>query len=977
MAKSILTLPNEILGEIFSQRCLSNADLTRIQLTCKLFRANVDREGCPSRRYTFRVDAQGHPTWRLMRYLLENPTLGQRFYEINVEWTRRDASKRETWLDDWGWSEEEREKIAEVCDEWCIRWDTEMSIIRGKNSEALLALLLCFTPNLRRLELGELRTHLVVHSHAEWRSGVALQCICPQSEWSDNCEEAFDSACDENTPDHEIGLYLFENLPYMFPAREESRKQGKERLRYGRYSRDIDEAAVTKPANEKAQVLPGLAGLEFFKIGGHGPSSGFSEDRSYCSSAVFQFFLLPRMKSIEAYNVCDFAPRWSDVSRKMYSISVPQPSEDELRGKCRAKVLILTTMPNMNYINLPGSEPFCEAVARASGCLESVVIWTKELPNEANEALARLFVENNKTSQQTVLINGGGFGTDGVFVPDAARRVLVSRRQEHWEKSRALRGDVETKPSPIEKIEPNVLLKITSFLGKRCSLNFLLSSKSFQDPRYHRALVKLEFKTNLISPENRALYNNLGHLEGMIDVRYSPLVSDEYPESGALRSALEAVRRGNPTLDLKRFNIHLNSYPDKSLEDYIANAYARLDASASGSTEFPPSSTVNRTKDRDASEGSKSTDDTQTDDKYTRLLGILKSFSEEKAPSDPFEIHISAQLGQAFLLKFCDMTRLTSLNLLTGWDRNYDKNPDDLRERVEGFTSLFSGLAEQCTRLKSLVIHGTSDWRHQIIKDSSDLEKLKELWSSLQLLQEAVWRLKSVRELTVCFGYICHPSFLLLPPEGVKSLTYQGAMTPGWWRKFANHPFEGVETLRLGCGPLDEYERPHFKILEDEEQIRKKTSEIRLGAVKISGLRSLEFTNLAALGDHYPYDFLELMLQNNPRLSKACLSVHAKDLSARCSGKFQKNLPHIIEKQGKILLQRLQGNFIRRKDHYVMEYLMKNRALPHRNDMCGKGMFEDKMEGVIVERMVKDIEERYIEAFREGLAAAIRGGLAG
>ncbi|KAF3907171.1 hypothetical protein ABW21_db0207653 [Orbilia brochopaga] len=148
---SILELPTEILLEIFSDNSLTPEDLARCQQTCRTFRGVTEHLKID---YTFKVDSTTQSTWRLARCLLMNPNMGNRFRSIKVTWHRRRPRKPRTWASQWHWTLAERKQIEDLTAEW-LSSQTIYAIAAGLNSEAVLPFLLCFTPNLQSLDLGE------------------------------------------------------------------------------------------------------------------------------------------------------------------------------------------------------------------------------------------------------------------------------------------------------------------------------------------------------------------------------------------------------------------------------------------------------------------------------------------------------------------------------------------------------------------------------------------------------------------------------------------------------------------------------------------------------------------------------------------------------------------------------------------------------------------------------------------------------
>ncbi|KAF3204302.1 hypothetical protein TWF679_009866 [Orbilia oligospora] len=856
MTVTILSLPNEILSNIFNDRCLSNADLTRLQLTCNLFRDNIERQ--TSRRYTFRVDAQGHPTWRLIRSLLKNPKLGERFSEITVRWERRNASKKETWTETWLWEKDETEKIDALCEKWCIDDRTQHCIGAGFNSEALLPLLLVYTTNLKSLDLGDVVQGLSLR----WQSRVSRP-------------------------------YGWNGMTHVKRSERES-------------------------PDPNSAILPGLANLEHLRIGGedaqrHGP---------FPSLDVFMFFLLPAIKTIQAFGISDHNPYviggWTG------------PTGDE--NVSTVKHLVLRTVKNRHetMMLMTGQTQvqakvtkFVDVVAGITRNLESVYVKTGE--DKGSEALGRVFLKNNKATlvPTNIIVDGHGFDDEGVFIPGIERKKALALKQKLWEQNRAnlAASNVSAIPSVIAPVD------------------YLPSS--------------------LISHDDLVIHKTLAQLESPIYIGWSPGIQDGAPEFSGLRATLEAIKKGD-IQGPKHIELNLTSYqPDDSIKikpSRWGRLFREFEEDEPESDSESPLTTI-----LPSGQATTSEDDVPFN-KQTTILSILKSFSKEKDPSENFRMTIKINLTDISILKFCDMTKVTNLQLEEIWDGRQKR----IGRSVDKLVMALSGLTDH---LKTLSLEGEPYRRNA----GKELEPA-DLWDKLQVLQEAVWKMKSLRSLTVSNHYLFHPSFILLPPEGVINLTYLGTVSPLWWRKFASYHFAGVEELTLGCAGLgnDGVERKYLQ--SSGEEIWNQPGEFRLGSIQVSGLRWITFQNLTDLGLHYPTDLLLLVLQNNPRISEHSLRVLVEDRSDRFkSGKLKKRLPAFVERHSQWLLGILQNSYSDLKDESIMEYLLTKKTLP--NDRIEEGLFEAEIEKVMAERMVKEFEERFAAIFAEETTKALRKSL--
>ncbi|KAF3921999.1 hypothetical protein ABW20_dc0105145 [Dactylellina cionopaga] len=153
------SLPVEIFREILLDECLRVADRVAIKRVCKYFYDVVERF-CPvisEGSYVLHVDDNEHRTWKFARSLLVDPDIGKQFADISVEWHRRALNDApEKWTKLWEWTKEEKAQIRKITKEMKFTFDTTKTILDGVNSEALLPLIFCFTPNLKALNLGDI-----------------------------------------------------------------------------------------------------------------------------------------------------------------------------------------------------------------------------------------------------------------------------------------------------------------------------------------------------------------------------------------------------------------------------------------------------------------------------------------------------------------------------------------------------------------------------------------------------------------------------------------------------------------------------------------------------------------------------------------------------------------------------------------------------------------------------------------------------
>ncbi|KAK6331307.1 hypothetical protein TWF730_004392 [Orbilia blumenaviensis] len=163
---SVTALPPELLLQIFGE--LDIADIYNLKRSCKRFNdiSQHSRHSC-----VFKIDAPGHPTWKLIRYLLRNPDVGKQVVDIRVEWHRRGSTENDhIGREQWTWTKREMEAIELIIrgTDPSITLRLETAIFGGINSEALFPLLLIFTPSLESLDLGVVNEQLITYPHGNY-----------------------------------------------------------------------------------------------------------------------------------------------------------------------------------------------------------------------------------------------------------------------------------------------------------------------------------------------------------------------------------------------------------------------------------------------------------------------------------------------------------------------------------------------------------------------------------------------------------------------------------------------------------------------------------------------------------------------------------------------------------------------------------------------------------------------------------------
>ncbi|KAF3143720.1 hypothetical protein TWF703_010126 [Orbilia oligospora] len=768
MVTSILSLPNEILFQILGDECLSNGDLGRAECTCRLFQANIQEYIAPRRRYTFWVDAVDQPAWRLVRHLLANPKLGEQFVEINVKWKRRIAGDKETWTKDWKWKRKEVSRIRKLTTRWKMNTRTAYNILRGKNSEALLPLLLCFTPNLKSLDLGNINRDIMDFGRSEHVQALEALGVDINYEIG-SAPGIYSSESQMFMPDNHQ-LFFFDNLEYQ---NEGGFNEGPRKL------------------------PPGLSNLEHFSLGAWG-----KDEKPFNAQDLFPAFCFPKIKSIHASGLID-------NSNDMYSIARYTPNSRKI-SPVKHLTLEFYGRERSTSIRLDS----IKRIARITRNLETLIIRNKssriyDSTKKRDEKLARRFLKYSKdTLDPTRLrINGGSFTNAGEYDEDAEKREGVARRQRLFEQT----------------------------------------------------------QTRLRNP----------------NVSTEELLLQNMP--------IQALANVSRDRNLAPFDDSTRPGPD--------------------------------------------------------FFAAVKKYSERKSPHE-FSLRIEMNAQSAELFGLCDIGKLTNLQL----DSRFGKFLEAENE-LEEFINLLA-IASISGQLKVLTLGGNHYKRKA--------KRLDSLWDSLDALQKVVSSLKSVTSLTVKHGYLFHPSFLLLPPENVKVLSYMGRMSPCWWRKFAKHPFTGIERLDLSCNSLDSHETKSLGIADEETYAS--FTDFRLGELEVSGLKWLSVSE--SQSSAYPADFFERILKNNPQLPPYCLQAIVKNKRDLFTENMKAKIPQIVSSCGNELNRQLTKALEGCTQDFATTFLRRQQPL--------QPDFEKVMANSSLELLTKQFENEHALSFVKNCAEALR-----
>ncbi|KAF3161341.1 hypothetical protein TWF788_002548 [Orbilia oligospora] len=905
---SICALPNEILTQIFRNKSLSNKDLTNAQLACRLFKDNIQSFITSNRHYIFRVDEVSQPTWKLIRHLINNPELnsGHQIVSITVEWHRRIAKSEDTWTKPWFWTDAEQSKLESLFYKYRLTDETRLNILHhGRNSESLLPLLLYFTPNLKFLDLGNIDGHILDDTGVKCTQSLeALSSYwnrSPQREYLDERE----------TLQSEEILFFFDNL-------------------------------------EHSGSLPALRGLRYFSM-----EYEDGIDSRYSETTLRPILGLPSIESIQA----SFTTKGEYRDGSKYNFGV--------EGTSSVKFLGLSVSGTGGH-----SQEYFFSLAKLTGNLSHVNISRKYKSGEitrtleGDEEIARTFLQYNRATLQSskIFINGGGFNDDGKYDGDAKRRKMVFERQRLFELNRC-RGPSSRPPSPFIALKPLLLSHIIPHLSRTDIYNLMLSCKALKDIcqrnlwsifLFHKAE---NIKTHPLK-ERCLNINNWAELEkriekyGIEDIENLETldIGDEVfvlSDGGIYDTTVNKKRvftifsdqlRNGSTPNLKLVSIQLGCYgvhcsPFDSFFD--TSSFPSMFGGSGFSSRLP----------------SATPSDNAAENACKEFLTLIKNYSGPLLPSK-FSLHLTinirSQYNSEALLAYCDLTKLTKLQLIGKRCRNLTDATSQLDRLVKILSIVSSSSPNQ--QLKSLEIEA---FEYQNDADAESPENSEGLQEKLEVLQSLVFGLTKLRKLKV-EGSIFDPSFILLPPSNVKSLSYSGRNTPPiWWEKFSKYPFTGLEDLTLIFGY--------------------RTSDIKLPAlqnIQLSSLREITVSEDAynKYSGSHPPGFINLIINTNAGLSPRCLQTIADKKADRCNYYISWRIPKIVELCG----GELEGMLKTAVAGYAKKLI--DEVTVEKKGVLNEG-FDEEVEDKVAGLVAEEFEKVIVGIFAEKCKEIVRGRL--
>ncbi|KAK6522993.1 hypothetical protein TWF281_002417 [Arthrobotrys megalospora] len=847
---SILALSNELLAKILADESISAADHMKASQVCRRFNQLVERD----RKYSLAIDAWSHPTWKLVRRLLQNPQLGEQIVDITVTWERRmDSFSRTRAPTDWAWTPEEEQKISEMCKEWGINEKTTRLILGGKNSESLLSLIVCFTPRLKSLDLGNIDANIMRISQRD---------SAPE-EWADEAEEAAVEVLRQGRNfglDHDCGD----------ACGDEGDCQGPENWDFGDWTEWYESKDHSLLFFENLQdnfdgkvigsrkLPPGLANLQYFSTGMEMWGTNHSARVWYWNICLV--LLLPRIHTVRFSANSWVRPQY--VYDRLWMLSI-QPREPHPTRLSTAKRLEVLTSPFRDIRDEPHHtyrESF-EKIAGITGNLEWVYLRTREnervcgvdATREEDELLVESFLRHNPNTlkSSSILINGSSFDEDGIFRTDAERRRDVANKQKAFELHRARYPPEETKISPIEKLGGDLISKILCHVDKKDTYSLMLTCHILHDvccPHiWSDIYIRPDFyeQDEPISYWNNICLNN----PSMGELRQ---ICSEYGVSKLKHVERITFAEGALYLSKNLCRANIEFLIDQMQQGSIPNL-KQLDIQSS---EFDKSIS-NRSE-------------------IQRFLKEVKRHSEKLALAN-FSLRARINLEEYPPLNPFELFDLAKLRHLYISAITY--SAVEMRQVTDRF-SLLADILAASPNLEYLSISCNGLLAYTIVPE--------ELSEQLRVLQKRVLELKKLHTLYIWDALI--DRLFLLPPAGCRVVGYGGCPSGAWWQKFAEHPFSGIEELYFDFPPgtygLDEEEEEVYNSDRDGTSLSA-IRNLKLEGIKFSSLTRLAITRMEyqRVGKWftlhaYPANFLELIIKENKQLSRGFLEFLASRIAS-------------------------------------------------------------------------------------------------
>ncbi|KAK6349269.1 hypothetical protein TWF730_010019 [Orbilia blumenaviensis] len=826
---SFIPLPNEILAKIFSDECLSDIDLSKTVQACKLFREVVQEY--PGRKLTFIVDAPSLIGWRFVRCLLRNPEIGEYFREIKLEWDRRAyglPEDEDRWTDTWNWTEQEKEQISTFCAKWDINEKTTSLILEGRNSEPLLPLILCLTPKLKSLDMGDVDPQIMnirdnCTSRDQRRSAreYLIYKFGPKDPFSPDRYPFQDISGARNRIQEEYGtilkmhrprdhsIFFFDNLQYRVGGGE------------------------VKPKS----LSPGLASLEYFSIGCSKTRKDVYGGKNHVPGFL-PVLLLPRIETIEivenihkdlvptyfGYHPFDTQELYNDglSTAKRLTIRLMLANHDEQHDKdafIRFFTKISRIAANLEYVHIHTQHPHRYAETSA-----------------LDEEVTKIFLQNSRNlDPKNILVNGGSFDETGKFFADEGRRRAVARKQRLYQLAQGKR--VLKPPPPIVTHSRTLVPGILKYLLRKDVFSLMLSCKALHEICHPYLWSGFHFTT-----VDACLNSDNVFRHTIPSFRYKHLIDSIQRQDGGVLEHLEwlgfnltfyvygVTKYAKQLLSTLSDQIQLGNTPKLkylhiSWGDMLSNPVPYLGCSW-----------------------------LFDDPENIRLHHTIKAYAESRPLEDftiSLEVSIDTLLTEAPSL--LDLSKLKTLVL--SLSRHLPE------EQINSSTDLFA----HAPNLENLTLENNMSFG--------------ELEDAFPGLQHAVSGLKRLESLSIGDRYHSLLLALIVPPPSCKTVSYQGRATSTWWEKFAKEPFPNVERMILNCEEISE------SCIESKSGGElTPINKMMLGDIGVSGLKWLSvnpwgYSNKDIAFKGYPPDFVPRMVKQNRNLSKECLKQLSSQLA--------------------------------------------------------------------------------------------------
>ncbi|KAF3183593.1 hypothetical protein TWF225_000315 [Orbilia oligospora] len=236
-------------------------------------------------------------------------------------------------------------------------------------------------------------------------------------------------------------------------------------------------------------------------------------------------------------------------------------------------------------------------------------------------------------------------------------------------------------------------------------------------------------------------------------------------------------------------------------------------------------------------------------------LHALHKYTQSKSIHD-FSLRIEASTIRSFLTYF-NAELITHFEVSLNFDKAGDPNFPATFTSINGPMEVH--IVEFRTVIRGMVNLVWFSWKALTQASSPQYATVHK---ELEELQAVFSTFNKLREMKLD-GYVFHPSFFLVPSEGVKKLSISGVMSPVWWKKFAAAPLTNVEVLDLKT-ESGEPNSDHPTILWEPNT---DNTDFLIKDVACRGLKRITIRNDIWM----PHDLEVCILRRNPDLDRTSL----------------------------------------------------------------------------------------------------------